>query len=926
MPRSPIQLRLALILIVLGVWNSWVVFGMAQEPSSIDFQRDVLPIFEKHCTACHGAAKQTSDLRLDLRAAILKGSGSGEILKVGDASQSRVIEVVTGADPDYQMPPEGEKLSDAEVDILRKWIDQGATGPDDSAELQKKLPWSFQPVARPDSPKGAAGVDYWLNQQLTEKGLSFSEKADRHTLIRRLYLIALGIPPSTAEIAEFVGDQDPNAYERLVDRVLADRRYGERMARHWFDVVRFAESNGFETNRVRYNAWPYRDYVIEAFNSDKPYDVFVTEQIIGDALGVDAATGFLVAGTYDIVKSPDLNLTLMQRQDELADLINTTGTTFLGLTLGCARCHDHKFDPVTQYDFYSLQATFAGVNFGERVLRRPTSRESEQEVAKLRATVAQVTLELENLKREALAKVEKNGLRPAVNATINEEKFQPVSALAVRFTISQSGGSQPCVDEWEVFDERNENVALASKGSKATASSALPGYAIHKIEHINDGRDGNDFSWISNESNSGWIQIEFPQPMKIERMIWGRDRSGRFKDRVASVYRIEAKLKDGSWQEIASSKDRRPFSPDDTSALADLLEPAGKERYQALVKQQQEIQARINALTSGETAWLGTFSQPGEVHRLYRGDPLMKREVVMPGAVAALGAKSLSGDAAEQVRREELVNWLVDRKNPLTPRVIVNRLWHYTFGTGIVDTPSDFGGNGSKPLHPELLDWLASELLENGWSLKYVHRLLFLSQAFQQSSQPRADALAVDSEARLLWRFPPRRLEAEAIRDSMLVATGVMDWKMGGPGFYLQRVEQDNVYRYFPKEEVGPAEYRRMVYLTRIRQEQDPVFGAFDCPSGNQVTPRRSRSNTPLQALNLFNSPFVLQQADLLANRLQREAGDDVVQQVQVCFRVLLGRDADDYEVQLSRELIKSEGLVPFCRAMLNSSEFLFVF
>jgi hypothetical protein len=304
----------------------------------------------------------------------------------------------------------------------------------------------------------------------------------------------------------------------------------------------------------------------------------------------------------------------------------------------------------------------------------------------------------------------------------------------------------------------------------------------------------------------------------------------------------------------------------------------------------------------------------------------MKREVVMPGAVAALGAKTLDGNAADQARRKELVKWLVDRSNPLTPRVIVNRLWHYTFGIGIVDTPSDFGGNGSKPVHPELLDWLASELLENGWSLKYIHRMLFLSHAFQQSSQPRAEALAVDSDARLLWRFPPRRLEAEAIRDSMLVATGVMDWKMGGPGFYLQRVEQDNVYRYFPKEEVGPAEYRRMVYLTRIRQEQDPVFGAFDCPSGNQVIPKRSRSNTPLQALNLFNSPFVLQQSELLAKRLQREAGDDVGQQVRTCFRVLLGREADDYEITLSRELIDSEGLVPFCRAMLNSSEFLFVF
>jgi len=412
----------------------------------------------------------------------------------------------------------------------------------------------------------------------------------------------------------------------------------------------------------------------------------------------------------------------------------------------------------------------------------------------------------------------------------------------------------------------------------------------------------------------------------IQRMVWGRDRSERFRDRVASAYSIEAQREDGTWAEVANGANRRPPTGDATKALIALLSSELQLDYQKKNEARTSLQQELSGLTTGETGWLGTFSQPGAIRRLYRGDPLMPREEVAPGTVASLNGIDLTNETPERERRLTLAKWIVDRKNPLTSRVFVNRLWQYTFGTGLVDTPSDFGGNGTQPTHPELLDWLADEFVTNGWSIKHLHRLLFLSRAFQQSSQPNAEAITIDSDARLLWRFPPRRLEAEAIRDSMLVASGVIDYRMGGPGFFLQRVEQDNVYRYFPKEEVGPDEYRRMVYLTRIRQEQDPVFGAFDCPSGNQVIPKRSRSNTPLQALNLFNSPFVLQQAKILAERLEHDAGDDVRSQIKLAFRLMFGREADNYELDLSADLIEREGLEAFCRAMFNASEFLFVF
>jgi len=901
---------------------------------SIDFLTDVLPILDQHCSNCHGASKQTADLRLDLRSAILKGSNSGPIVEKGHSEQSRLIQVVAGLDPDYQMPPEGDRLSPEQIGILKAWIDSGAMGPEDSSLLEKPLPWSFRPLRVPKPPENApladskslGIIDAWLAGPLAEKQLEFSQRADPQTLIRRLFLVALGVPPTPEEVERFASDSCVDAYEQLVDRVLADPRYGERQARHWFDVIRFAESNGFETNRVRYNAWPYRDYVIAAFNDDKPYNQFVKEQIAGDALGADVATGFLVAGSYDIVKSPDVNLTLMQRQDELADLINTTGTAFLGLTIGCARCHDHKFDPVTQKDFYSLQAIYAGVQFGERPIPTEQTPEKLQRLVHIDSALASIKPNLQTLKDKAQKVALTRKTLPPINSKLNLESFEPTLTKSVRFTIEASGGSQPCIDEWEILDANGNNVALATRGAKAKASSTLAGFPIHQLEHINDGKTGNSHSWISNQTDGGWIQIDFEQPQTISQMRWGRDRSEQFQDRTPSKYQIEALVENDRWKTIASDLGHTSFSADSIDGVTQFLDTDEKATYIELFEQERKWKSEKKSLTQGPNAWIGTFSSPGTIHRLYRGDPLLKRETVPPAMVASLNGPELQEDSPEQSRRLALASWIVDPQNPLTPRVVANRMWHYTFGTGIIDTPSDFGANGTPPMHPELIDSLATSLIEQDWSLKQLHRSMLISQAFVQSSKPHPQALALDADARLLWRYPPRRLEAESIRDSMLVASDVIDYRMGGPGFFLQRVEPDNVYRYFPKEQVGPPEFRRMVYLTRIRQEQDPVFGAFDCPSGNQVVPKRPRSNTPLQSLNLFNSPFVIQQAERFAERLLRDAGQNSDDQINLAFKILFARQPDAHEVELSKDMIQSQGTVPFCRALLNASEFLFVF
>jgi Protein of unknown function (DUF1553)/Protein of unknown function (DUF1549)/Planctomycete cytochrome C len=899
----------------------------------ISFQRDVRPILSKHCFECHGADTQESNLRVDRRAELLKGGKSGRAAVVpGHSAESRLLLAVSGKDKKLSMPPDGARLTSNEIETLRRWIDQGAPFDETSTEAGPSADfWSFKPV-RVERPPGTQDKDFpgnpldtFIAAKLHAAGLGLAPPADRRALIRRLYLDVLGLPPTPAEIAQFAGDGDPLAWNRLVDRVLASPHFGERWARHWLDVVRFAETDGFETNIERSNAWPYRDYLIRAFNADKPYDRLVFEQLAGDSVGADAATGFLVGGPCDKVKSPDPVLTRMQRQDELTDIINTTGTTFLGLTLGCAKCHNHKFDPIPQHDFYAVQAVFAGVQHGERPLK---AIDEPRRVARRRELVA----EIERTTR-ALAAL---GVRPPVDPQRNTEVFEPVRARRVRFTIrATNDGSEPCLDELVILaDGRGnsgvrtlDNVALASAGATVSVSSVFPGSSFHKREHLNDGRFGNERSWIPNERGKGWAIVEFPRDFVISRIEWGRDRAGVYRDRLPTDYVIEAQAADGGWAAIAGSTGRLPVGASDLPASALPARISLDERQKAsklFAKLQWLTNERENASASPRV-YAGMFEPADPVHRLYRGDPGSPREVVNPGAIAAVGSLEIPVTAPEQQRRIALARWIARPQNPLAARVMVNRLWHYHFGRGIVDTPSDFGHNGGRPSHPELLDWLANELVRSGWSLKHVHRLILTSATYRQSSAPRADGLSVDATARLLWRFPPRRLEAEAIRDSMLAASGVIDERMGGPGFSPFQPNSNYVRVYLPKEEFGPAEWRRMVYMSKVRMEQDSVFGAFDCPDAGLIAPRRTQSTTAVQALGLFNSGFTEQQADLMAERSRREAGTGAAPGVRRAFELAFGRPPDDVERRAAEQLVAQYGLPSLCRALFNANEFLFL-
>ncbi len=924
--------------------NSGVVDPVAREASAI---------LVDQCVSCHGPTQKKGGLDLSRRATALKGGKSGTAIVLGSPDASLLIDKVTAG----EMPPKGA-LGPEQVAAVRAWIKAGATYASEPLSPRRAGPdwWSLRPIRTVSPPERRRHPDHatdptdWVKTPidafilagLKATGLAPAPAADPATLIRRVTFDLTGLPPSPEAVDAFVAavETDPRAFETLVDKLLASPQYGERWGRHWLDVVRFGESQGYETNLPRPGAWPYRDYVIRAFNRDTPFPQFALQQLAGDGDTTDwltqAATGFLVGGTHDIVGNQTIEGMLQQRADDLDDMITATGTTFLGLTIQCARCHDHKFDPIAQKDYYGFQAIFAGVNHAERELAAPDSEGRRREAAAIAAELAQIEQRLDA--QEPLAKPDRDSpVRPVVNARRNVERFEPVKARMVRLTIlATSDRTEPCLDEVEVYTTASagrppaHNVALASAGGKASASSEYPDAPIHKIAHLNDGRLGNGASWISRVPGKGIITVAWPAPVMIDRVVWARDRDEVYRDRLATEYYVEVALEPGQWQVVASSLDRVRYNanlsaPKSANATDDAAPEAARERAE-LTAHQAKLRARLSQLRATLKVYAGTFSQPGPTHVLVRGDPTRKGPEVGPATVAALGPRLvLDASTPELERRSALAQWLADPANPLPARVMVNRVWHYHFGRGIVATPSDFGFNGAPPSHPELLDWLASTYIAGGWRLKPIHRLIVTSAAYRQSSRLDLKALAIDRDNRLLWRMMPRRLEAESLRDAILATSGRLDTRMGGPGYNIWEPNTNYVAVYKPRVELGPDAFRRMVYQFKPRSQPDPTFSAFDCPDAALVAPRRNVSTTAVQALNLLNSRFVIQQATYFAQRLEAEAGPDPGRQVERGFRLAFGRGPSVAERNAAVALIGAHGSAAFCRALYNANEFVYL-
>jgi mono/diheme cytochrome c family protein len=900
---------------ILLLW--WLVAANVSTAADIDFVSDVRPIFEKHCYGCHGPSQQKSGLRLDMRQAAFRGGDShGASIVPGNAMNSPLVRLIRSKDLQERMPPKGPGLSQLEMDILEQWIDAGAQWPDgiDLAHpIGMREHWSFKPMVSPNSITASnPTIDSFIDAKLAEHELQRSPPATPATWLRRVSLDLTGLPPTPDELQSFEQQSPPN-FQAAVERLLSSPRYGERWAQHWLDVVRYADTHGFEVNTERPNAWPYRDYVIRAFNSDVPYHQFVKEQLVGDAMGEDAA-----------------------RQDSLDEMVNNISQTFLGLSVGCARCHDHKFDPISQHDYYAMQTFVAGVEYEDREMNTPQAQAQRTLAITLRDQIENVDEQLANLaplahpnSKPATLNASDNGqqpLRTTVSARINIDRVMPTKAKRLRFTILATNSLEPCLDELEVINASGVNVALADYGTKLTTSGDTRVEGRHAPHLIHDGRYGNESSWMSNEPGKGWVEFEFPNEEQVVRIAWSRDRAGKFEDRLPTDYQIE--LNNGQdWGLVADSTDRRPFvagtNPGPTFSTAG-LSPEDAKTAGKLLQQRSKLDADIRRAEIGQRVFAGRFRAPDAIHLLSRGDPEQPKDQVLPATLSLFGSDNYPSETNEQERRKLLAHWIVDPTNPLTARVMANRIWQWHFGVGLVSTPSDLGRNGSKPTHPELLDWLATEFVKNNWSIKHMHRMIVLSETYRQSSQLETKAYALDSESKWLWRFPLRRLEAEAIRDSMLFVSGQLNLKMHGPGFDLFD-QRGGLSGFKPVESFQGEGLRRMIYAHKVRREREAIFGAFDCPDAGQSTATRRESTTPIQSLNLLNSRFTLEAAQAFATRIRQHSNDEVQAQIDCAFQFALGRHVSETELQELEPLVRQHGVAELCRALFNCNEFLYL-
>jgi mono/diheme cytochrome c family protein len=951
----------------LALLTSFAASTYAADSAGIAFfEQKIRPVLVEHCYSCHSteAKKLKGNLYLDSKAGWEKGGDSGEAVIIPSKPEaSLLIRTIQHLEEDMEMPPKKPKLPDAVIADLVTWVKMGAPDPRDGAKIEAKRGdkswWSLQPLAKQFAHET---IDDFIIAKLAEKKLTLNPPADPRALIRRMSYDVTGLPPTAEEVETFAKAHQANprqAIEALVDRLLASPRYGERWGRHWLDVIRFGESNGFERNFVIDDLWPFRDYVIRSINDDKPFNQFITEHLAGDVIGkdnpqVEVGSAFLVAGPYDDVKNQNVEAQANIRAATLDDMITATSGAFLGLTINCARCHNHKFDPIPAEDYYRLRAAFEGVTHGMRVVASKEDKESftaataplNRERNKIAAEMDALEKKIEARARAELAKREFT--RPKINPQFTEETFAPVQARYVKFVIlaqtdnprragaavSPRAGAQNTgrLTEFEVWSTgpQPRNVALAKTGAKADgARSAVaedfpeaygPQFAI-------DGQFGEQW-FIGTPAE---LTITLVKTETIQRIAFSNAKGAGIMDKAQGAtpceYEVRVSLDGKAWTTVAGGYDRQPWTPAHgiERVRRDVITDEEEAKLAALEKQLAQVQAKLNRIPKLPQVWAGNYSQPKEPTFLHKGgDPMKPSEPVVPASLSVLDQVTkpfeLRPDADEGQRRLALAKWITSSDNPLTPRVLANRVWQWHFGTGLVDTPSDFGFLGSKPTHPELLDFLASRLIAHSWRLKPLHREILLSRTYQQSAAFHPEAAKEDKDARLLWRFPPRRLSAEEIRDTMLAVAGKLQLDpMGGPGFRLYKFTRDNVSTYFPLDTHGPETYRRAVYHQNARASVADVLNDFDLPDIAFAAPKRANTTTPLQALTLLNHRFTLDMADALAARLS--FGDAVT----AGYRLTIQRDPTAKEHEAATKLLTTHGTESFCRALLNSNELLYL-
>jgi hypothetical protein len=981
------------------------------QAQTIDFDTMIAPIFVSHCLECHRGAEPEGGLDLSQLALAQRGGDSGSAILAGRAEDSLLWERVSSD----EMPPK-HPLSTANKATLKQWIDEGAVWGNGSLELFSISTdtragrdwWSLRPlrhVSPPalDSGWGRNELDAFVWQRLRAEGLQPSPDADPRSLIRRLYFDLIGLPPAPEQVAAFMADPSEAAYQQIVEDLLNSPSYGERWGRHWLDVVRFGESDGFERNFQRENAWPYRDWVINALNDDMPYDKFVRMQLIGDQLvgGAEgaAATGFWVAGVHNTTVGGSKRMQDLARQDEIEEVLATVGQTFVGLTFNCARCHDHKFDPITQKEYYQLASSISGLGYGELEFAVP---DEQAQLAELEQQLSQHQLELAAIDKAARNKV--TAARKLGEAVVIEP---PVAWARWEFDsdLNDSMGRLPGTAQGNA---RIEGGALILDGESFVETPPLPqGIAEKTLEvwvQLDDlEQRGGAAMTLAASAGGAFDAIVFGE-LEQQRWMAGSnsfERSDSFGGteetdavsrpvHVAMVYRQDGTIigyRDGlAYGRAIHKSDLQPFQGEASQILFGLRhKPPGGNRFlkgrlhraafydralspseiaasagnaaeyvseeqlaAALDAPQREHRAslliRISELTSARKEHMAKAKQKihtlsagaGQITNvLLRGDPDNIGEVVSPASTAAIAGLpadfGLAPDAAEAERRRKLAEWLTHEDNPLFARVIVNRVWHYHFGAGIVDTPNDLGFNGGRPSHPQLLEFLALQFREEGYRLKWLHRLIVSSSSYRQAThgRPAAEwqaATQKDAANRLLWRGNVRRLEAELLRDAMLSVSGELNVAAGGPSFKDVSIILNNGTTYYDPLDVDGSEFfRRTVYRFNPRGGRSALLDTFDCPDPASTAPRRSVTTTPLQSLSLMNNALVLRMSDYFAQRVRDEVGNDTSRQVARAWQLAVARDPSDSERKLSEQLVTQHGLSALCRGLFNVNEFVIV-
>ncbi len=976
----------------------------------VDFTRDIAPVLERSCWTCHGPEKQRSGFRLDQRGAALQGGELGQAIIPGKSAESPLIRMVAGLEEGLDMPPVGDRISPEEIGKLRRWIDEGAKWPEDSNDSHAAPTdwWSLRPLATPAVPMTAGRppewsvhpIDAFIYAKLAEAQLLPTPAADRRTLIRRVYLDLIGLPPSPEEVQAFVRDSNPQDYEQLIDRLLKSPQYGERWARHWLDLVHFAETHGNDQDRPRENAWPYRDYVIESLNADKPYARFVQEQIATDALWPEhpeltPALGMLAAGPWDESTLASIREDSIDRQIgrylDRDDIVTTVMSTFTSSTVHCARCHNHKFDPFSQADYYALQAVFAGTEKAEKVfdvdpsvLARRLALERQQKA--ITARDISVMASLWNPESRAAFAQWEDGLRASQMqwSVLAPTEFTTVNGTVLELKPDQSllaTGDRPLtevttvsallpVGEWtalrlEVLTDdslpvrgpgRQENGNLHLCEIRLELSPDGQPASYIPIALCNATADFDQTGWditraIDGDPTTAWgihpqvgqshlAVFELQAPITVTAHARVRVTLDQLHGRMHTIGRMRLSVS-GQPTPVRAAPVPTAFAAALSKPASERTAPETEELELGFWK--ERTSRELSALPAPRRVFAGTndfpqdgghisIGRPREVQILRRGEITQPIGEAQPGTlqcVAGLESRfTLSHPEQEATRRAALARWITDPHNPLTWRSIVNRVWHYHFGQGIVDTPNDFGRMGSPPSHPELLDWLAIHFRDNGGSLKQLHRLILTSATYRQAMIHDPKAASIDGNNRLLWRGNRQRLDAEMIRDSLLSLNGRLDPTMGGPSvkqFVMSpgiHVTPNVDYKSFQLDD--PANSRRSIYRFLFRTLPDPFMDALDCPAGDQLTPVRSESVTSLQALAMLNNPFVIRQCEHLASRITSNP-QLAAQRIDSLFRLALQREPTDDERTKLQAYAERHGLANACRLVVNSNEFLFV-